>query len=109
MLTIQNYNEMDNHTFIIKTTKEWIVMGIEETPLEYIIVVLPKDNSTGIWALAGSIIFKLDRTATTNLGVSDSRYKLSNNKDNRIQYIPSYNLTLTNFKLEIQIQTALTC
>jgi hypothetical protein len=110
MLTIKNYTQLNQHTFTIRNGQEWIVMAIEERDELYTIAVLPRDTTQRVWALGGAIIFKLDRTAVDDISnVSDGRYKLSNNKDNRIQYMPSRNLTLSNFKLEIQVQTALTC
>ena len=107
MLTIQNYKELKGYTFTIKSGWEWLVYGIEEYDDQYSVAVLPYEPNYRTWAVNGAIIYTLDRTASTNIGVSDGRYKLTNNKDNRIRYMPTMDLTLVNFKLELGIQTAL--
>lgn len=107
MLTIQNYKELKGYTFTIKSGWEWLVHDIEQRADSYIVAVLPYEPNYHTWAVSGAVIYYLDRMATTNIGVSDGRYKLTNNKDNRVRYMPTMDLTLTNFQLELGIQTAL--
>jgi hypothetical protein len=107
MLTIVNYKELNGFEFTIKSGWEWMVFDIEECDDKYIVAVLPYEPDYSVWSVGGLLIYYLDRTAATNIGVSNGRYKLTNNKDSRVQYIPSRNLTRRNFELELGIQTAL--
>jgi hypothetical protein len=107
MLTIKNYKELKGFEFTIKSGWDWLVFDIEERVDSYIVAVLPYEPDYRTWSVGGALIYYLDRTATTNLGVSDGRYKLTNNKDNRVRYMPKMDLTRRNFELELGIQTAL--
>ena len=107
MLTIKNYKELKGYEFTIKSGWGWLVMDIEELYDRYIIAVVPYEPNYRTWVVSGAIVYYLDRTAATNIGVSNGRYKLTNNKDNRVRYMPTIDLTLVNFKLELGIQTAL--
>jgi hypothetical protein len=107
MLTIKNYKELKGYTFTIKSGWEWLVHDIEQRADSYIVAILPYEPQYRTWSVGGAVIYYLDRTASTNIGVSDGRYKLTNNKDNRVRYMPKMDLTLKNFQLELGIQTAL--
>ena len=108
MLTIKNYKELKGYEFTIKSEWEWLVFDIEECDDKYIVAVLPYEPDYRTWSVGGVLIYYLDRKASTDIsGITDGRYKLTNNKDNRVRYMPSRDLTFVNFKLELGIQTAL--
>ena len=108
MLTIENYKELKGFEFTIKSGWEWMVFDIEECDDKYIVAVLPYEPDYSVWSVRGVLIYYLDRKVSTDIsGITDGRYKLTNNKDNRVRYMPSKDLTFVNFKLELGIQTAL--
>ena len=109
MLTIYNLHKLKDYTFTIKIDMEWRVMEVQESKEAYTIAVLSMDKPTGVYSLSGAILYKLDRRARANGVLLMGRYALTNSIDKRIQYMPSTNLTLKNFELELAIQTALLC
>ena len=107
MLTIQNYKDLKSYTFTIKSGWEWLVYDIEEYDDQYSIAILPYEPQYRTWAVSGAIVYTLDRAPSKVPFWPIHKYKLTNNKDGRVRYIPSQDLTRRNFELELGIQTAL--
>ena len=85
---------------------EWRVMNVEELWEGYAILVVPLNKTKGIYDMSGAILFKLKRVRDS--GMKD-RYELSAIGGKRITYVPLQFLSLKNFKLELEIQTAMLC
>lgn len=103
MLKIQNYKKIESITFWTKSnTQEWIVSRIVETPDEYQMAVLPKDELTGVYSIAGGIVYGLKRVSN-----NPDSYKMFNSKNIREAWVTRENLTIDNFLLELMIQTSL--
>jgi hypothetical protein len=101
MLTIQNFTKLNNRTFYTASgEQQWVIMGVSEYPERYSFAVLPWIKHA--YVIKEAITFQLDRIKKTDRG----NHILTNAKNNNLVGIPKENLTLDNFYLELQIQTA---